>query len=416
MRFSFYSIFIAAALFVVSCNSSHNHAEHSHDAHGHFEGDGHNHEKDEHGHLKTAHAHSADEHAHETAAHDHVDGDHSNEIVFTAKQAEAAGMKTETVMPSAFYNVIKTSGRIQAPEGDELTVVATSAGTVSYANASIADGTPVRNGETIVTISAKNLQEGDPALKAKLAFETAEKEYLRAKTLIADRIISEKEFEQVRLSYETAKEAYQGQSANITAGGVRVTSPLTGYVKNRLVAQGDYVTVGQPIATVAQNRRLQLKADVSERYFNQLKNITGANFKTSYDDTVYELSKMNGRLLSYGKASDNSSFYIPVTFEFDNVGDIIPGSFAEVYLLASQRNDVISVPLTALTEEQGLHFVYIQIEPEIFVKREVVLGQKNGERAEVVAGLHGGEKVVTNGVIQVKLASVSGAIPHGHNH
>ena len=125
---------------------------------------------------------------------------------------------------------------------------------------------------------------------------------------------------------------------------------------------------------------------------------------------------MNGRPLSYGKTSNGTSFYIPVTFEFDNIGNVIPGSFTEVYLLSAPRGNVISVPVSALTEEQGLNFVYIQIEPEAYIKREVVVGQNNGERAEIVKGLTGGEAVVVKGVTQVKLASASGAIPDGHNH
>ncbi|MGL5731780.1 MAG: efflux RND transporter periplasmic adaptor subunit, partial [Bacteroidales bacterium] len=112
----------------------------------------------------------------------------------------------------------------------------------------------------------------------------------------------------------------------------------------------------------------------------------------------------------------NSSFYIPVTFEFDNIGDIIPGSFTEVYLLSTVRDDVLSVPLTALTEEQGLHFVYVRTEPEAYIKKEVTIGQNDGERVEIIKGLKAGDTVVTKGVTQVKLASASGAIPDGHNH
>ena len=144
--------------------------------------------------------------------------------------------------------------------------------------------------------------------------------------------------------------------------------------------------------------------------------MNSANFKPAYDNVTYRLSEMNGKLLSYGKTSSSSSFYIPVTFEFDNIGDIIPGSFAEVYLLASQRDNVISVPVTSLTEEQGLNFVYIQVEPEAFIKQEVTVGQNNGERVEIIKGLRGGENVVTKGVTQVKLAAASGAIPEGHSH
>lgn len=425
MKTKIVGILIIAAFFMMSCNSAQNNEQKaSTDTHQHTEGDGHNHDKEK------EHEHSADDgHDHsteKTAAHsqddghnhgsEDVSGEHIDEIAFTKKQAEAVNLKTEVITPASFQNVIKTSGQIQAPQGDEQTIVATSNGVVSFSNASIVDGTPVKAGESIVTISAKNLQEGDPALKAKIAFETAEKEFKRAEGLVADKIISAKEFEQTRLRYETAKNTYEAQASNVTATGIRVTSPISGYIKNRLVNQGEYVTVGQPIATVAQNRRLQLRAEVSENNFKFLRSVNSANFKTTYDNVTYKLSDLNGKLLSYGKASNSNSFYIPVTFEFDNVGDIIPGSFTEVYLLTQPKENVISIPVSALTEEQGLNFVYLQIEDDAFKKQEVTVGQNNGERVEIIKGLKRGDKVVTNGVYQVKLAASSSAIPDGHNH
>lgn len=343
-------------------------------------------------------------------------GEHAGEIAFTTKQAKDVGLKTEIVKLAPFSNVIKTSGQVLSPQGDEHTIVSTTSGIVSFVNNDIVEGYAVRAGWGIVTISSKNLQEGDPILKAKITFETAEKEYKRAESLVTDKIISTKEFEQIRLRYETAKAAYQGQAANITSLGVRVVSPINGYIKNRLVKQGDYVSVGQPIATVTKNKRMQLRAEVSENYFRQLRTIVSANFKTAYDEKLYKLSEMNGRLLSYGKTTNNSSFYIPVIFEFDNIGDIVSGSFAEIYLLSTTRMGVISIPISALTEEQGLNYIYLQVEPEAYIKREVVVGERNGERVEITSGLKDGEVVVVKGVTQIKLASASGAVPEGHNH
>jgi RND family efflux transporter MFP subunit len=347
---------------------------------------------------------------------DHGTEAHSDEIPFTKQQAEAVGLQVEEVVPGTFSQVIKTSGQILSAQGDEVTIVATSNGIVSFANPSISEGAAVRAGEAIVTVSAKNLPEGDPAAKAQVAYETALKEYRRAEGLIKEQIISAKEFEQTRLRYETAKTAYEAQSSNVTESGVKVTSPISGYVKNRLVSQGDYVSVGQPIAVVSQNRRLQLRAEVSENYFRSLKSIGGANFQTSYDNMVYKLSDLNGRLLSFGKTLGGQSFYIPVTFEFDNIGDVVPGSFVSVYLLSNAQDNVISVPVSALTEEQGLHFVYLQLDEEGYRKQEVSPGQSNGDSVQILSGLKRGDKVVTRGVYQVKLASVSSVMPEGHSH
>ena len=429
-------LFIVTAILLTGCNSNkktedkHEHVDgdgHDHaneKDHKHAEGDGHDHSNDkEHKHTDGDghdHANEKDHKHSEGDGHDHgaeaTEDSHTDEILFSKEQAQLVGLKTETVAPSSFYNSIKTSGQIQASQGDEAVIAATSNGIVSFTNPSITDGTAVKAGQSIVTISAKKLLEGDPSVKARIEYETAQKEFQRAESLVKDQIISAKDFEQARLRYETAKTVYQAQAGNMTAAGVSVTAPIAGYIKNRLVAQGEYVSVGQPIATVSQNRRLQLRAEVSENNFKILKSISSANFKPAYDNVVYKLSELNGRLLSFGKASTDQSFYIPVTFEFDNVGDIIPGAYTEVYLLSTLQENVISVPVSAITEEQGLNFVYLQTGAEEYKKQEVTLGQNNGERVQILSGLPRGAKVVTKGVYQVKLAATSSVMPEGHSH
>lgn len=100
---------------------------------------------------------------------------------------------------------------------------------------------------------------------------------------------------------------------------------------------------------------------------------------------------------------------MPVTFEFDNKGEVIPGSFVEVYLLSSQLENVISVPRTALTEEQGIFFVYLQLDEEGYKKQEVTLGADNGKSVQILTGIKPGDRVVTEGAYQVRLASASNA-------
>jgi RND family efflux transporter MFP subunit len=343
-------------------------------------------------------------------------GEHDNEIIFTKQQAEAIGLKVEEVIPETFSQVIKTSGQIVSAQGDETTIVATSNGIVSFINPSISEGAVIRAGEAFVTILSRNILEGDPVMKAKIAYETVQKEFQRADELIKDNLISIKNYEQIQSRYEIAKTVYEAQSSNMTADGIFVSSPISGYVKNTMVNQGEYVSVGQPIASVSKNSRLQLRAEVSENYFKYLKSINGANFKTAYDNTVYKLSELNGRLLSFGRTSGTQSSYIPVTFEFDNSGDIIAGSYADVFLLSVPIENVISVPVSAITEDQGLFFVYLQIDDERKKKQEVILGQNNGERVQIISGLKESDKVVTKGAYHIKLAAISSIIPEGHSH
>ena len=405
-------------------HSAHEHAAHEHDAHDHSTHDHSTHNHEAHDHTHENHDHEHETHEHEAHDHDHAthethdhsahDHNHGSGIAFTKQQARAAGLVVETVAEVPFYGVIKTAGHLQAPVSSEVVVVATAAGVVHYTQSSLAEGQPMTEGRAFAAISAKRLQDGDPLVKARLAYETAKAEYERAQRLVEDKIVSAKEYEQIVLRYETAKTTYEATAEGMTERGATLASPMTGYLKQLLVPGGSYVEVGQPVAVVTDTRRLQLVAEVSERDFAQLPKVSKAHFRPSYSDRLYKTEELDGRLVSYGRTATGA--FIPMTFEVDNVGDLIAGSYAEVYLLTQPESGVVAVPTTALTEEQGVYYVYVQVCDEEFEKREVHVGRRGGERVEILHGLHYGERVVTRGATQVKLASMSTAIPHGHSH
>ena len=321
------------------------------------------------------------------------------------------------IQPKAFRQVIKASGEVQAAQGNESTIVANVAGVVSFQR-SVTEGMQVGKGATIMTISASNLQDGDPAERARIAYETARKEYERTTPLVANKIVSEKEYNRIKEAYENARLTYEALKADRPSeGGLRVEAPMGGYLKNCMVKEGDYVSVGQPLLTITRGNRLYLRADVPERHYAALGRIRSANFRTTYSDKVYALDELNGRLLSYGRAAGEQSFYLPVTFEMDNCTELVPGSFAEIWLLSDEEQSVLSVPHTALTEEQGVYFAYVQLDEECYERREVKLGVDNGREVQLLSGVHAGERVVIQGAYHVRLASVSKAIPgHSHEH
>lgn len=366
--------------------------------------------------LSMASCHSHEEHHGHDDPHAEKEHEHSGEIVISKEQARSAGIEVETVKPSEFSGVIPVGGKILSASGDEVTVVATVSGVVRLRRG-MTEGSQVARGGAVFTISSDNMQD-DPAQRAAIAYAAAKKEYERAAKLVKDKIVTQKEFNAIRADYETAKIAYEafgGKDGKVS--GVAVTSPIGGYVKTCLVKEGDYVTAGQPLMTVTQTRNLYLKANVPERYYSRLGSIKSARFKTAYGTAVYDLAQMNGRLVATGKSTGDSTPYIPVTFEFANRVDVAPGTFVETYLLTGGRSGVISVPVSALTDEQGVNFVYVRTDATCYERREVTTGETDGKRVEIKSGLKSGEKVVAKGAMQVKLASASTAIPgHSHNH
>lgn len=367
--------------------------------HNHGEGEGHDHDHEE---LAEASGEKKESHG-------------SDEIVLSPEKAKAAGVTVAKVVPGDFNGVIKTSGKIMPASGDESTLVARTAGVVSLSRP-ITEGMPVAKGAVMFTVSSAGIQDGDVTQRARIALNTAKDKYERAKSLLDDRMITQTEFDNLKAEYETARVAFDALGKP-SGSGVAVSSPISGYVMSCLVKQGDFVQVGQPLMTVTQNRRLFLRADVAERDYGSLGAIRSAKFRMAGNDKVYDIAALQGRLVSCGKSSEDNSFFIPVTFEFDNSEGVVPGTFAEIYLITGTRPNVISVPVSALTEEQGVYYVYLRLDEDCYRKQEVKTGATDGEYTEITEGLKGGEQLVTKGAMHVKLASAGKSIPgHTHNH
>lgn len=390
----FIALFAYAALALCGCHGQqHEHGEHDH-AHEHCEHD-HDHE------------HEAAEH------HEHKPG----EIVFSPERAAAVGLETEKITAAPFEEAIKVSGQITTPANKTQSVVAAMSGVIEMQRA-INEGTAVRRGEILAHISLSGMAAADPVETARIQYETAKKEYERAQSLTNSQIVSAQEMEQITLRYQTAKrqyEALQGKKAD--DGCIEIRAMQDGYVSGLYFANGDYVEAGQALLSISQTQQLLLEVSVPERYWNQLNRIRSANFVPAYSETTYRLADMNGRLLSVGKTAQEQSGYVPVVFSFENRAGLVSGAYADVYLLLADHSEALSIPVSALTEEQGLLYVYVQEDEDCYKKREVEIGQSNGERVLVKKGLQGGETVVTKAALQVKLAGSATVIPgHTHNH
>ena len=83
------------------------------------------------------------------------------------------------------------------------------------------------------------------------------------------------------------------------------------------------------------------------------------------------------------------------------------------------KNILFVLPLLIIPyvvyNEMGNFYVYRQLDEEGYQKQEITLGANNGKEVQVLSGLTPGDRIVTRGAYQVKMASASAAIP-GHTH
>lgn len=356
----------------------------------------------------------------QTARENQTANENGDEIPYLKEQAWKVEFANAPVKRQTFNGIIKTNGQLLSAPGDEVMITANASGSVLFTSTKSIVGSEVNVGSNLFTISGGNISTGtiDATFKeAKANYDKAKSDFERASELVKDNIVSQKEYLQAKVAFENAQTSFNAIAQNYSAKGQSISSPISGFIKNVLVSEGQFVEAGTPLAIVSKNKNLLLQAHLSQRYFNKLSTIQSANFKMAGLDEVFSTEALNGKIVSFGKSTSANSPFIPITFEINNIGNLVSGSVLEVYLKSSPIPNALVIPTSTLMEEQGNFYVYVQTGGESFQKREVKLGASDGQNVQVLSGVSEGERVVTKGAYQIKLSSASGELPaHGHEH
>ncbi len=345
----------------------------------------------------------------------------TNTTVFTKEQSWKVDFATDFPRNEPFGQIIKTTARVQSSPGDEIIVSAKTNGIVMITGNAVLEGIDVSKGQVLFSISGSELADNNISVRyaeAKNNLEKAKADYERSTELAKDKIVSAKDLLSAKNQYDNAKAIFDNLNNNFSASGQSVKSPMRGFVKQVLVKNGTYVVAGQPVVIIAQNKTLLLNAEIQQKYASILGLIASANIRRVQDDQTWSLEQLNGKVLSFGKSTNSDNYLIPVTLQIDNLGSFTAGGFVEVYLKTITNTLALTIPTSALLEDQGTYFVYVQVTPELFEKREVRIGSTDGVRTEIQKGLISSERVVTIGAILIKLAQATGTLDahSGHVH
>ena len=403
--------------------NSHNH-EHSADSHQHSADCSHDHSVNSQQSTVNSHnhdhAHSSQPEAHSSQpeAHSHNHGEGS--INFPIDQQKKIDFEVVEVVTEPLYQVIRTSAQIVPSQESEKILTATTSGIVTFESKDIVHGLDVKSGQVLFSIANDNMADDNLSTRreeVEVEYEKAKLDYERKQALAEDKIISESELLDAKAEYLKAKKHYDNMLKNYPEGKTLHRATISGSIGEVLVTNNSYVEAGQAIMTLTQNDKLYLRADLQSKYYPVLKDIKTANIKTN-EGIVYTLNELGGRLLSYGKTTDVNNPLIPVTFEVKNNGNLIPGSFVEIFITAESDKMGVMLPNSAIVEEMGIYCVFVQTCVEDFEKRIITKGVTDGSKTQILKGVAAGERVVSKGAVNVKLAQGSAALdPHaGHVH
>lgn len=348
-------------------------------------------------------------HSHSESAEDKHEHE-SGEIVLEPSEAERFGVESDTLRLLPFAQTISVSGEILPSAADASVVAAPTAGLVTL-QPGITVGTRVSAGQAIARVSSAGLSGGDPDRAARVALENAQRELDRLTPLLADGLITRREYNEALAAVESARAAYSPAAAS----GVAKASK-SGVITAINVTDGDVVATGQPIATVAASTSLTLRALVPSSRAQFLSTISGATINV-HNGPAIDLADYNGRLLSSAPAgAGDTPGYVPVFFSFDATAPVVPGSATEIYLRGAERPDVLFVPKDALVEQMGTKFVFVKEGDHTYIKTPVTVGGTDGRNVEITAGVEPGAVVVTRGAAFVRLAEQASVAPEGHTH
>ncbi|PHR23100.1 MAG: efflux transporter periplasmic adaptor subunit [Fluviicola sp.] len=348
----------------------------------------------------------------------HPEKEDPNAITFLKEQAWKMEFANAPVVRGTVYDIIKTGGKILPSQGDEKTIIATTSGIVIYASTRSMVGTEVSKGQTLFTITGGNLTNNNVEtrfIQSKSNYTREKSNFERKGQLFESKAISKSEYEEAQRMYQLAESEYNNLASNFGGKGKIIKASSAGFIKTLFKGEGEYVEAGEALAVITQNKRLTIQADVSQLDYHRINESSSANF--SFNGKAYSLADFNGKLLSYGKSVSVENPKIPVYFELDNTGNLLSGSFIDVWIKTNPSSATLKIPVLAVMEEYGAFSAYVQVSGESFEKRELELGVSDGIYVEVISGVKEGERVVTFGAYQVKMASMSGQVPaHGHSH
>jgi RND family efflux transporter MFP subunit len=211
----------------------------------------------------------------------------------------------------------------------------------------------------------------------------------------------------------------QRAAASDGSSVVELRSPIDGTVVAVDAAPGAFVAEGHELLRIVDLDRVWLQVQIPEADVSRVQGARGAWFTVDGFADPFEIdAQRGGRVVALGGVVDPQTRTVPLMFEFGNPdGALRIGMFARVHVLTGEPINGLAIPLTAVIDDGGQYVAYVQASGEAFERRPIRLGIRDGDWVQVLDGLEAGERVVTRGAYQVRLAAAASTLPaHGHVH
>lgn len=337
-------------------------------------------------------------------------------VIVEPESQEKINLETIVLKEEQFSGVLKIPAVVVTDQNNEAQVGPVVSGRVKKVYASV--GTSVSAGQTLMLIEGLEIGvlKAD-FLKSKTTLSFTEQEYARQKKLAELDAGSQKNLIAAKAEYEKALAEFNAMDKKIhsiglndddiindkndmhSAGDLAIKSPISGVIVERNVVVGQYVESSSIAFKILNTRSLLVDGQIYESDLNKVGSTRECEFKAPSlpDETFICDITYKGQLI------DEKTRTIKIRAKINNPRNrLLPQMFGDLIVKLAESRKGLFVPSSAVFKDGEQSYVFVQENDSTFRKTEVKTGIEIEGRAEIVSGLKTGEKIVTNGVFELK--------------
>jgi multidrug efflux system membrane fusion protein len=275
-------------------------------------------------------------------------------------------------------------------------------------------GRAVKKGQLLYQIDAAPLQASLRQAEANMARDMAQlaqarTDAARFQSLVAQGFVSRQQAEQSgasarALEATVAADRALVESARVQLAYATIRAPISGVAGDRLLDVGNLVRAGDtnPLVVIHRDNPVMVSFAVPQGEIDRVRRFQ-AEKPISVTATPRGGRAHTGTVTFIDNAVDPGTGTLRLQARFPNTdGAMVPGQFADVSMRLTVEKDRVVAPAQAVQPGQNGHFVYVLNEDDTVTQRSITLARSVGEDAVVAAGLAPGEKVVTDGTLQLR--------------
>ncbi len=246
-------------------------------------------------------------------------------------------------------------------------------------------------------------------LQERVRRDLAETESKRLEPLVADKAISQREYDQARAAARQAGAAIAAaeaklEEAELNLSYTRVTAPIGGTSGRALRSEGSLVTPSPEaslLTTITQVHPVWVRFSLAERDYQRVRGTErGARVQLVADDG--SVAADGGRLNFAGSTVDAKLGTVQLRAEFPNPDRRwFPGQFVKVRILAGEQSAML-VPQSAVLQTEQAKLVMTVGPGNTVVPKPVQTANWIGADAVVTGGLAEGDQVIVDNLMKLR--------------